>query len=64
MNVWDLLADAANNWPDRCAVQPGPTAEQLSYRDVAERALELAAHLRASGMQPGDRVGCLMHNHA
>lgn len=64
MNVWDLLADAANNWPDRCAVQTGPNAEQLSYRDVAERALELAAHLRASGMQPGDRVGCLMHNHA
>lgn len=66
MNVWNLLADAAANWPDRPCLRTstagGPTA--CSYAETADRALALAAHLRELGVQPGDRVGCLMHNDA
>lgn len=59
MNVWSFLADAATNWPDRVALRHG---QELSYASTASRALDVAAHLRASGVQPGDRVGCLMDN--
>lgn len=59
MNVWNFLADAANNWPERVALRRG---QEFSYADTARRALDVAAHLRASGVQPGDRVGCLMDN--
>ncbi|MGK0206017.1 MAG: fatty-acyl-CoA synthase [Planctomycetota bacterium] len=59
MNVWNFLADAATNWPERVALRRD---QELSYADTARRALDVAAHLRASGVQPGDRVGCLMDN--
>ncbi|MFT4843857.1 MAG: fatty-acyl-CoA synthase [Planctomycetota bacterium] len=59
MNVWSFLADAATNWPDRVALRHG---QELTYASTASRALDVAAHLRASGVQPGDRVGCLMDN--
>jgi acyl-CoA synthetase (AMP-forming)/AMP-acid ligase II len=60
VNVWNFLADAANNWPERIALRRG---QELSYADTARRALDVAAHLRANGVRPGDRVGCLMDNH-
>lgn len=59
MNVWNFLADAATNWPNRVALRRG---QELSYADTASRALDVSAHLRVSGVQPGDRVGCLMDN--
>jgi fatty-acyl-CoA synthase len=59
VNVWSFLADAATNWPDRVALRHG---QELTYASTASRALDVAAHLRASGVQPGDRVGCLMDN--
>lgn len=66
MNVWKLLADAAANWPDRCALRTTTDDGQttLNYRQTADRALAIAQQLRERGVQPGDRVGCLMHNNA
>lgn len=62
MNVWNLLADAAANWPDRCAVRTTSGQSTLDYRQTANRALAIAQELRERGVRPGDRVGCLMHN--
>src|SRR5690606_29509299 len=60
--VWNFLADAATRWPNRCAVRQGDGNDDLTYQNVAVRALAIAGHLRARGVQPGDRVGCLMLN--
>src|SRR5690606_32725477 len=62
VNVWNFLADAATRWPNRCAVRQGDGNDDLTYQNVAVRALAIAGHLRARGVQPGDRVGCLMLN--
>ncbi len=64
VNVWNLLADAASNWPERIALRTTGADGRLSltYRQTANRALAIAAKLRDLGVQPGDRVGCLMHN--
>jgi len=59
VNVWNFLADAASNWPDRVALRRD---QELSYAATASRALDVAGHLRDLGVQPGDRVGCLMDN--
>lgn len=59
MNVWNFLADAATKWPERIALRHG---QEATYADTANRALDVAAHLRANGVEPGDRVGCLMEN--
>ncbi len=62
MNVWNFLADAAANSPDHCALRQTGNCTELTYRETAHRALAVAAQLRQNGVQPGDRVGCLMHN--
>lgn len=59
MNVWNFLDDAAGQWPDRVALR---RTHALSYAETRQRALDVAAHLRQLGIQPGDRVGCLMDN--
>jgi fatty-acyl-CoA synthase len=64
VNVWNLLADAASNWPERTALRTDAKAGRtaLNYRQAADRSLAIAAELRKLDIQPGDRVGCLMHN--
>lgn len=60
MNVWSFLADAATKSPQRQALRQGYRV--LDYRAALQAATRLAATLHARGVQPGDRVGCLMHN--
>jgi acyl-CoA synthetase (AMP-forming)/AMP-acid ligase II len=60
VNVHDFLAEAAARWPERRALRQG--ARELDYATAARLARQLAAALRAHGVRPGDRVGCLMHN--
>lgn len=60
MNVWDFLEDAAARSRDPAALTQG--SRRLSYVEARDRALALAAALRAGGVRGGDRVGCLMHN--
>jgi 2,3-dihydroxybenzoate-AMP ligase len=52
--LWDLLDSAAIAWPDRIALVYGE--ERISYRELRDRALRLAAGLSAIGLQPLDRV--------
>ena len=60
VNVFDFLATAAQRWPDRICVRHAERS--LDHRTVERLALQLVGSLRAAGIAPGDRVGCLMHN--
>lgn len=59
-NLAVLLADGARRTPDAVALISGETA--VTYRELDERAARLAAHLRARGVGPGDRVGVVLPN--
>jgi long-chain acyl-CoA synthetase len=62
MNLAHLLQRKALEHPDRPAIFSGiqPVA---SHAQWAQRAARVGAHLRKSGLQPGDRVVLFMHNH-
>ncbi|MEO6594559.1 MAG: AMP-binding protein [Planctomycetota bacterium] len=60
MNVWTFLANAAATAPRRQALRQGYRV--LDYGSALQAATRLAATLHARGVQPGDRIGCLMHN--
>ncbi|HEX5054344.1 MAG TPA: AMP-binding protein [Planctomycetota bacterium] len=60
MNVWTFLADAAAKAPDRQCLRQGYRG--LGYGAAMHAATRLAATLHARGVQPGARIGCLMHN--
>lgn len=54
----DLLLSAAHSWPDTDAlIFPD---ENLTYRDLAARAMRHAKGLMAMGVKPGDHVGVLL----
>jgi fatty-acyl-CoA synthase len=59
-NVAALVETNAATMPDRVAIVDGD--QQLSYRDLAERTLAMAAVLTAHGVTPGDRVAIRMRN--
>jgi len=57
--IGDLLLRAADLYPDTLAlVFPD---SQLTYRELADRALTAARSLQALGVRPRDHVGILMH---
>jgi acyl-CoA synthetase (AMP-forming)/AMP-acid ligase II len=60
VNVFAFLADAAARSPSRPGLRHGHRS--LDYAAAARLARQLAAALKARGVRPGDRVGCLMHN--
>jgi clorobiocin biosynthesis protein CloN4 len=53
-NLQDLLAAAAERWPDAVAVRA--RGEQVTYRELDRRAGLFADALAGSGVQRGDRV--------
>jgi fatty-acyl-CoA synthase len=55
-----FLERSAEVFPERTAVAYG--ARRESYRDLADAAQRLAGALRASGIEPGDRVAYLLPN--
>jgi acyl-CoA synthetase (AMP-forming)/AMP-acid ligase II len=61
VNVWDFLTSAAANYPHHEALRQGPRVH--TYAEARQLATQLAATLRERGVQRGDRIGCLMHNH-
>ena len=60
VNVWNFLAEAAARWPDRRGLRQGD--RQVDHATAERLARQLASALHERGVQPGDRVGCLMHN--
>jgi long-chain acyl-CoA synthetase/feruloyl-CoA synthase len=58
--VWQMVADAAARNPDGEALVCG--ARRLTWREIAKASAEIAAGLRANGLQRGDRVALLLGN--
>jgi fatty-acyl-CoA synthase len=55
-----FLAEAAARWPDRRGLRQGD--REVDHATAERLARQLASALHERGVQPGDRVGCLMHN--
>jgi fatty-acyl-CoA synthase len=55
-----FLARSAGVYPDKTAIVHG--AGRWTYAEFARDAQRLARGLRASGVEPGDRVACLLPN--
>lgn len=56
----DMLRHTVRTWPDQEAVvEVG--GERLPYRQLWDRAAQVAGGLRDKGIQPGDRVASLLH---
>ena len=55
-----FLERSARIWPGKTAVIYG--TQRLTYAELAAAAQQVARALRASGVQPGDRVAYLMPN--
>jgi fatty-acyl-CoA synthase len=55
-----FLERSARVWPDKVAVIYG--RRRLTYREFAAEVARVAGALRASGVEPGDRVAYLMPN--
>lgn len=60
VNVWDFLTAAAARPGKRQALRQGYRA--LDYTQALQAASRIATTLHARGVQPGQRVACLMHN--
>lgn len=63
-NIGLLLTKRAFLHPDREAFVDGGRDLRLTYRQLADRSLQVAAALRDTGVCPGDRVGLLLMNSA
>ena len=59
-NIWAMVADAAARNPDGDALIDG--AKRMTWRDVAQTSIQLAAGFKEVGLQPGDRVALLLGN--
>ena len=55
-----FLERSARVWPDKTAVIYG--RRRITYAELAAEAMRVACALRASGVEPGDRVAYLMPN--
>lgn len=65
--VFDLIARQAERRPEAlalCATSIFGGEHQLSYGDVLQRTLHLAAGMMSLDLTPGDRVGLMMNNDA
>jgi 3-oxocholest-4-en-26-oate---CoA ligase len=60
LNFADLFEHAADAFADRVAVACGDN--QVTYRELDERANRLAHHLAGAGVRPGDHVGLYARN--
>ena len=62
VNLADLVGAVADAMPDRCALVCG--GDRLSYRQLMDRASQLAQHLIASGLRPDETAGLYMPDSA
>mgnify|MGYP001574286334 FL=1 len=61
-SLWDNLEISARRYPDKAGLVF--FGRRISYREMADTAERLAAHLHAQGVRKGDRVILLMQNMA
>ena len=59
-NLADLFESIVDSVPDETALVSGP--RRLSYAQLDQRANQLAHHLEAAGIGPGDRFGVQLAN--
>jgi acyl-CoA synthetase (AMP-forming)/AMP-acid ligase II len=62
VNLADLVGAVAYALPDRCALVCD--GDRLSYRQLMDRATQLAQHLVAAGLRPDEAAGLYMLNSA
>ena len=62
MNICDFLAANASAMPDHPAIVDGE--RELTYAELNDRVLRIAGHLRALGVDRGDRVAVALKDHA
>lgn len=60
--VSDLLARAAEAWPERIALVDGITDAEYTFARVWEASRGVARALQDEGLEPGDRVGIVAPN--
>lgn len=59
-NVWAMVAEAAARNPDGEALICG--RERMTWREVAQTSMQIAAGFKEIGLKPGDRVALLLGN--
>ena len=59
-SLWDNLEISARRYPDKAALEF--FGRRISYKELADGAQRLAAHLASAGVGKGDRVILLMQN--
>ncbi len=59
-NVWAMVAEAAARNPDGEALICG--RERLTWREVAQTSMQIAAGFKEIGLKPGDRIALLLGN--
>ena len=62
MNICDLLAANASAMPDHPAIIDGE--REQTFAELNDRVLRIANHLRAMGIESGDRVAIALKDHA
>lgn len=58
--AWQILAGARQRWPEREALVEDSTA--VTWRELWQRSLDLAAGFAGAGLQPSDVLGVRMRN--
>lgn len=61
-NLYELVAEAAREWPDRPAVGAAGGRLELSYHDLDVAVREFAGRLAALGLGPGDTIALCCDN--
>src|SRR5882762_3732062 len=62
MNLADLLHASADRWSDRPVATDVRSGRSMSYGQLARESRQVAAFLKARGVEPGQRVGLLAPN--
>ncbi|MHB1406762.1 MAG: class I adenylate-forming enzyme family protein [Desulfitobacteriaceae bacterium] len=61
-NLWNLLERNTRNFPKSIAVRYPAKNQTLTWLELRNAALDIAANLNAGGVSKGDRVAILFHN--
>ncbi len=59
-NIWAMIADAAARNPDGEALVCGD--ERMTWREVAQKSIQIAAGFKEVGLKPGDRIAVMLGN--